>query len=76
MLIIIEKLEDEKIIQDALDKKKHDEEEHKKHIENEKHRKEEEKRKEEEEKRLVEESVSTHPTLLFAKICFSKYRSM
>jgi hypothetical protein len=60
----IEKLEEEKRIQDELDRKKEEEENKKRSIEDEKRRVEEEKRRQEEEKRLFEERV-THISLDF-----------
>ena len=56
--MLIEKLEEEKRIQEELEKKRLTEEEAKRRLEEEKLRAEEEKRRQEEEKRISEEWVS------------------
>jgi len=56
--LLLEKLEEEKRIQEELERKRLEEEERLRRIEEEKRRVEEEKRRAEEEKRLVEEAVS------------------
>ena len=58
-LLKIEKLEEEKRIQEELDRKREEEEFKRKTIEEQKRLIEEEKRREEEEKRLFEERVSS-----------------
>jgi hypothetical protein len=55
----IEKLEEEKRIQEEIERKRLEKEEHDRKVEEEKRRVEEEKRRAEEEKRLIEEAVST-----------------
>lgn len=70
-LILIEKLEEEKRIQEELERKRLEEEERQRKIEEEKRRVEEEKRRAEEEKRLIEEAVS----YIYITVCSREWSS-